>query len=77
MGEAVHPSIPQGERRGCAGAEFVLLEEGRFDIFRELKPVVIEIGSPFTLRYLRANGEGAPALSLSYWGMWDSISSGT
>jgi len=58
MGEAVHPSIPQGERRGCAGAELVLLEEGRFDILRELKPVVIEIGSPFALRYRRVNLRG-------------------
>jgi putative endonuclease len=54
--EAVHPSIPQGERKGCAGAEFVLLEEGRFDISRELKPVVIAIGTPFALRHRRANG---------------------
>jgi len=64
MGEAVHPSIPQGERRGCAGAELVLLEEGRFDIFRELKPVVIEIGSPFALRYRRAKGIKFPQLGV-------------
>ena len=60
MGEAVHPSIPQGERRGCAGAELVLLGDVGFDIFWYLRPVVTTMVKIVHPEVSKGEPEGPP-----------------